>query len=188
MELRVLKNEEKRMNFILFLFTSIIPPFAFAYVMLFNNGCIRDAVVFIIPFVSILIRLFEKKLGKYAKYLYILIYQIGAVLAITIGNDGSFGALPESYFLLLLLIVPYYDINMVKVTAVSMLVCNVAGILISPSSYLLMRTIPIWVFLLLVYSIAVLTTFIIIPRTRKLFADVEAKEEQTVRQRIYLQK
>ena len=36
MELEILKNEEKRMNMILFLFLLVIPVVAFFYVLLFN--------------------------------------------------------------------------------------------------------------------------------------------------------
>lgn len=38
MELEVLKNEEKRMNIIMFLFLLVIPVVAFIYVLLFNGG------------------------------------------------------------------------------------------------------------------------------------------------------
>lgn len=38
MELKVLKNEEKRMNMVMFLFLAAIPVVAFVYVLLFNGG------------------------------------------------------------------------------------------------------------------------------------------------------
>ena len=38
MELKVLKNEEKRMNMVMFLFLAGIPVVAFVYVLLFNGG------------------------------------------------------------------------------------------------------------------------------------------------------
>ena len=38
MELAILRDEEKRMNFIMFLFNLAIPVVAFFYVLLFNGG------------------------------------------------------------------------------------------------------------------------------------------------------
>lgn len=38
MELEILKNEEKRTNFVMFLFYSAVPVVAFLYVFLFNGG------------------------------------------------------------------------------------------------------------------------------------------------------
>ncbi len=43
MNLAVLKNEEKQMNLIMFIFMDIIPVVAFVYVLLFNGGQARDA-------------------------------------------------------------------------------------------------------------------------------------------------
>ncbi len=71
MNLAVLKNEEKQMNLIMFIFMDIIPVVAFVYVLLFNGGQTRDAFALSMIGCSLLIKLFEKVLGKYAKYLYI---------------------------------------------------------------------------------------------------------------------
>ena len=73
MNLAVLKNEEKQMNLIMFIFMDIIPVVAFVYVLLFNGGQTRDAFALSMIGCSLLIKLFEKALGKYAKYLYIII-------------------------------------------------------------------------------------------------------------------
>lgn len=42
MELEILKDEEKRMNLIMFLFVAVIPVCAFTYVMLFNSGSLKE--------------------------------------------------------------------------------------------------------------------------------------------------
>ena len=67
MELEILKNEEKRMNMIMFLFLAIIPCVAVGYVLLFNNGALRDCIVLTMVAGSILVRIFEKQLGSFAK-------------------------------------------------------------------------------------------------------------------------
>ena len=54
MELEVLKNEEKRMNIIMFLFLLVIPVVAFVYVLLFNGGGMKDAIALIMVVSSII--------------------------------------------------------------------------------------------------------------------------------------
>ncbi|MCX4319966.1 MAG: chemotaxis protein, partial [Lachnospiraceae bacterium] len=76
MELEVLNEEEKRMNLILFVFMLAIPIVATTYVMLFNNGTWIDLIAVSMSFMSILVRLFEKSLGKYAKYIYLSIMPV----------------------------------------------------------------------------------------------------------------
>ena len=63
MELEILKNEEKRMNMIMFLFLDVIPVVAVTYVLLFNGGSGRDAIALVMVAASLLIKVFEKKLG-----------------------------------------------------------------------------------------------------------------------------
>lgn len=59
MELEILQNEEKRMNMILFLFLVSIPVVAFFYVLLFNGGGIRDAVVLLMVVSALIIKALE---------------------------------------------------------------------------------------------------------------------------------
>ena len=62
MELQILKNEEKRMNMIMFLFMMVIPIVAVVYVLLFNHGGKRDLIALIMPVICLLVKLFEKKI------------------------------------------------------------------------------------------------------------------------------
>ena len=121
MELEVLNEEEKRMNLILFVFMLAIPIVATTYVMLFNNGTWIDLIAVSMSFMSILVRLFEKSLGKYAKYIYLSIMPVFGAVTIVVGNDGVFGAFPEAFLLLLMLAVPYYNLNTIKATAITTL-------------------------------------------------------------------
>ena len=124
MELTVLKNEEKRMNLILFLFLDIIPVVAFVYVLLFNGGQARDAVALVMVGCSLVVRLLEKALGKYAKYLYISIMTVIGAVTIVAGTPACFGAMVEAYFLILFLAVPYYDLSVIKVCAAVTVIAN----------------------------------------------------------------
>ena len=60
MELSILKNEEKRMNLIMFLFLACIPCVAMGYVLLFNGGSARDCIVL----AMVLARSEERRVGK----------------------------------------------------------------------------------------------------------------------------
>ena len=107
MELEILKDEEKRMNLIMFLFVAVIPVCAFTYVMLFNSGSFkRDIVALVISAGSLLIKAFEKVLGKYAKYFYISVLPVLGVIVIAASGPAVYGAMAEAYFLVLFLCIP----------------------------------------------------------------------------------
>lgn len=57
MKLELLKNEERQMNLIMFLaWGFLIPIAAFAFVMLFLDGTVKDAVVLLMVVFAILIK------------------------------------------------------------------------------------------------------------------------------------
>lgn len=176
MELEILKNEEKRMNMILFLFLLVIPVVAFFYVLLFNGGAGRDAIVLGMVAASVLIKLFEKKLGSYAKYLYISVLPAFGAVTIVAGTPGAFGAMVEAYFLVLFLAIPYYDLSVIKVCTAVTVVVNAAALVIFRQAYLCMYTLSIWVFIIMVYVLAIAAAVFIVFRARSLFMTVEQKE------------
>lgn len=176
MELEILKNEEKRMNMILFVFLDVIPIVAVVYVLLFNGGSGRDAVALAMVAASLLIKVFEKKLGAYAKYMYISVLPLFGALTLGVGTPGVFGAMVEAYFLVLFLAVPYYDLSVIKVCAAVTVGVNVIGLIIFRQAYLSMYTLPIWIFIIMVYVLAIAAAAFIVFRARSLFAAVEQKE------------
>ena len=111
----ILKNEEKRMNFIMFLFYAAIPLVAFLYVLFFNGGSMRDSIALIMVLIGVLVKIFEKPLGRYAKYLYVSILPVIGAVTIIVGTPAGFGAMVEAYFLILFLSVAYYDLSVIKV-------------------------------------------------------------------------
>lgn len=117
MKLEILKNEEKRMNMILFLFLISIPVVAFIYVLLFNGGKGRDAIVLLMVAAALIIKALEKQLGSNAKYLYISVLPFFGAVTLAFGTPGTFGAMVEAYFLILFLAIPYYDLSVIKVCA-----------------------------------------------------------------------
>ena len=176
MELEILKNEEKRMNMILFVFLDVIPIVAVVYVLLFNGGSSRDAVALAMVAASLLIKVFEKKLGAYAKYMYISVLPLFGALTLGVGTPGVFGAMVEAYFLVLFLAVPYYDLSVIKVCAAVTVGVNAIGLIIFRQAYLSMYTLPIWIFIIMVYVLAIAAAAFIVFRARSLFAAVEQKQ------------
>lgn len=177
MNLNVLKNEEKQMNLIMFLANVSIPVVAFSFVMLFLDGTGKDAMIFLMALLGILTRLFEKKLGSLAKYIYVSILPIVGAIVIVFANDGKFVAMTQAYLLILVMSIAYYDKSVVLVNALATIIVNAAAMIIFTDSYLLMHTIPVWIFIMLVFMLAVITAFVISARTYRLFADIESKEE-----------
>lgn len=64
MQLEILENEEKRMNRIVFLFLMVIPVVAFIYVLLFNGGSMKDAVVLLMALAGLIVKVLEKSLVR----------------------------------------------------------------------------------------------------------------------------
>ncbi len=178
MELEILKNEEKRMNMIMFVFLAVIPVVAVVYVLLFNGGTMRDTIALIMVVASLLIKAFEKVLGKYAKYFYISVLPVLGAVTIVMGNPASFGAMVEAYFLVLFLAVPYYDLSLIKVCTAVTIIPNVIAMIIFPDMYLAMYTLSIWIFAWMVYALAVIVAVLIVMRARELFLNVEKKEQE----------
>lgn len=178
MELDILKNEEKQMNLIMWLINSVVPIAGFAFVMLFLQGTFIDVVVFMMPVASMITKLFEKKLGKYAKYVYMSIIPVGGALTAAITGDGKYGAISHCYFFTLLLGIAYYNASVIKATAIITIVSNAICMIIAPKGFLKMHSLIIWIFIMIVFILAVLGTMMIAARTYSLFQTVEEKETQ----------
>lgn len=181
MELNILKNEEKKMNTLFFAFLLVIPCVALGYVLLFNNGAAKDCIVLLMMLASVLVKLFEKVLGKFAKYLYVAILPIFGVVTIVFGSPAAFGAMAEAYFLILFLAVPYYDVTMIGVCTAVTIIPNIIAMFIFPKAYLAMYPFSIWIFVWMVYVLAVLVAVFIVKRARSLFQTVEVKEHEMER-------
>lgn len=178
MDLAILRNEEKRMNFIMFLFYVAIPVVAFLYVFFFNGGSLKDSIVLLMALCSLIIKALEKPLGKYAKYLYVSIMPVFGAVTIVFGTPAGFGAMVEAYFLILFLSVSYYDLSVIKVYTAALFISNIAFMIFFPQAFLAMYTLPIWIFIAMVYVLAILGALMIISRARTLFITVEQKEHE----------
>lgn len=176
MEANILKDEEKNMNKIMFLVNMIIPIAALMFVLLFLKGTAIDSVVLLMSVASILVRIFEKKLGKIAKYMYLGIMPVFGAVVIVVGNDGKFGAISQCYFLLIILATAYYNFDAIKVTAITTVAINGIALILFPGAYVKMHSITVWVFILVVYILAIMAASVITKRTNTMFIKEKEKE------------
>lgn len=176
MELKILKNEESKMNSIMFGTVIFVAIAAFAFVMLFLDGTARDSIIFTMAAASILIKLFEKKLGSLAKYFYVSLFPIFGAVVIAVSNDGKYGAITQAYFFGLILCIAYYDVSVVWVNAIMTVVVNSIAMIIFPHSYFLLHKLIVWIFIMIVYLLAVLVAVLITRHTYELFKKIETEE------------
>lgn len=179
MKLNVLKNVEKQMNLVMFLFNVGIPIVAFFYVLLFLEGTSKDAIIFVMLAAGVFIKLLEKPLGGAAKFLNVSVMPLAGVLTIVFANDGRFGAMTQAYFLALILSIAYYNKMVVVVCGAVTIAANTIGLILFTDSFLLMHNLPLWIFIILVFLLGTVTSYIIAGFTYKLFEKVQLKEEET---------
>lgn len=165
MKLGFLRHEEAQMNIFMFLVSIAISVVAFWFVMAFLGGTAIDASIFLVAISSILIRIFEKRLGRYAKYLYVSTMPFWGAIVITVGNDGRFLAMTQAYFLWLFLGIAYYDVSVVKVCVAVTLITNSIAFFLCPEAYLKLHNSYVWTFIFIVYILAAVAAFSITKRT-----------------------
>ena len=180
MELEVLKNEEKRMNFIMFLVNIILPIAGTAFVMLFLNGTKRDFICLIIPVGSIVVKLFEKLLGKFAKYFYVSLFPILGGITMAYTGDGLFGAMTHCFFLILVIEIAYFSKSIIIVNAITTIIGNLIIGLLFQEEYLIMFNAIVWIFIGIVYSVGTFLALGVATRANVLFFEGENKKKKTL--------
>lgn len=178
MELNVLKNVERKKNLLMFIVNVVVPIAALLFVMLFLKGTVRDVIVLLVSLAAVMVRLFEAKLGKFAKYLYVSMMPLFGAVVIVVGADGKFAAMTQAYFFVLLLSIGYYDISVIKVNSVVTLISNIIGMIIFPNAFLQMHSWIVWIFIGIVYILAVAGAIMTAKETYELFAKIEDKEQE----------
>lgn len=76
MQLQSMKNEEKLINNILFIYILGVAISGWVFVMIFLNGGVRECIFLLSGLSAIITKLFEKMLGSKAKYVYACIFPI----------------------------------------------------------------------------------------------------------------
>lgn len=181
MQAQSVKNEEKLVNGIMFIYILGVAIAGWGFVMVMLNGGLRECVFLLSGVCAILTRVFEKQLGDKAKYVYACIPPvIGAITAAVGGSSDSAGyiCLTHYYFVATLLLVPYYEQKILKVSTAVTIVVNAVAMLLFPAGFLKLH-LPIgWIFTGIVYVILFVACCFIVHCTTALFGMVEDKGKE----------
>ncbi|MCI8938211.1 MAG: hypothetical protein HFI44_15430 [Lachnospiraceae bacterium] len=178
MQVQSMKNEEKLINNIMFIYILCVGIAGWGFVMVLLNGGPRECIFLLSGLAAILTKVFEKHLGSKAKYVYACIPPIiGAVTAAFCGPSASEGyvCLTHYYFVTTLLLVPYYEQKLLKVSAAVTVVVNAGMMIAFPEGFLKLHNIIGWIFTGIVYAILVAACCFISYRATTLFGMVEEK-------------
>lgn len=179
MELQSMKNEEKLVNNILFIYILVVAISGWAFVMIFLNGGVRECIFLLSGLSAIITKIFEKRLGSKAKYVYACIPPIiGAITAaVSCTNDSAgYVCLTHYYFVATLLLVPYYEQKLIKTSYVVTVVVNVGMMIVFPAGFLKLHSLIGWIFTAIVYTVLLAACCFICYRATILFGMVEKKE------------
>ena len=173
-------EQEKKMNLIMFgVWGFLIPIAACIFVIVLLHGNLKDTAVLLMTVAAVFIRLFENKLGTKAKYFYSCLMPIGGVITMIADGEGRYAAITQAYFLATIMIIIYYDIKLLKVTAGVTIVANFAALVIFQKAYFSLHNPVVWLFILIVYILFVITVYLIITYTNSLYDVVKGKEAET---------
>lgn len=176
MELESIKNKEKFMNLIMFWTNIMIPLVAYAFVMLFLNGERKDAIVLIMVAAAVVTKICERWLGKYAKYIYGCIIPVVGAVTIAFADGGHFIAMTHGYFMVTVMMIPYYNLSLSLVNALSTIGVNLVAMLLFPKGYTAMHPVVGWVFITAVYVLLAIICMIVSDCTRKMFYSIREGE------------
>lgn len=181
MQVESVKSEEKLVNNIMFLYILGVAISGWGFVMVMLNGGLRECVFLLSGVCAILTKALEKHLGSKAKYVYACIPPvIGAITAAVSCTPDSAGyvCLTHYYFVATLLLVPYYEQKLLKVSTIVTIVVNAGMMIIFPAGFLKLH-LPIgWIFTGIVYVILFVACSFIVHRVTTLFSMVEDKGKE----------
>ncbi|MBD5461587.1 MAG: hypothetical protein HDR24_00795 [Lachnospiraceae bacterium] len=181
MQVQSMKNEEKLINNIMFIYILGVGIAGWGFVMILLNGGIRECIFLLSGVFAILTKVFENQLGGKAKYIYACIPPImGAVTVAFCGSSPSPGyiCITHYYFVTTLLLVPYYEQKLLKVSAAVTAVVNAGMMIAFPAGFLKLHNVIGWIFTGIVYVILVAACCFISYRATVLFGLVEEKGKE----------
>lgn len=181
MQLQAIKNEEKLVNNIIFVYILAVSMAGWAFVMIFLNGGIRECFFALTGVCAIITKLLEKQLGGKTKYVYACIPPILGAVTCAICNtpdSDSYVCITHYYMVATLLLVPYYDLKLIRFSTIITLVVNVVMMIPFPAGFLKLHSIIGWIFIAIVYVILFAGCTFIAHRAITLFKSVEDKEKE----------
>lgn len=189
MQVQSVRNEEKLVNNIMFAYIVGVGVAGFSFVMLFLNGGIRECIFLLSCVGGIVTKMFEKQLGSKAKYVYACIPPIMGAITCAVCNTStseSYICITHYYMVATLLLVPYYDQKLLRVSTIVTIVVNAAMMIVFPAGFLKIHNVIGWIFTAIVYLILFAACCFISYRTTVLFGTVEdqGKEVEDVLSKV----
>lgn len=182
MQSQAANSEEKLTNNILFIYLLGVAISGFSFVMIFLNGGLRECIFLLSGVSAIITKLFEKKLGEKAKYVYACIPPvIGAITAAVCNTStsDSYVCLTHYYFVATLLLVPFYSQKLIRVSVAVTIAANLGMMILFPAGFLKLHSVIAWVFIGIVYLVLFAACSFIIYRTTALFQVVENQGQES---------
>lgn len=181
MQMQSMKNEEKIVNTVMFVYILGISVSGWAFVMIFLKGGIQECTFLLTGVGAVLTRIFEKRLGEKAKYFYACIPPVIGALTAAAGStsaSGGYVCLTHYYFVTTVLLISYYDLKLIKVNAIVTVVANAVLMILFPTGFLKLHVLIGWIFMVVFYFVAFLAAIFISRRAIFLFGTVEDKEKE----------
>lgn len=149
MQPSALKKEERLLNNILFVYILGVAFFGWLAVTLFLNGGIRECTFLLSGLCAIITKLLEKKLGRFAKYIYAGIPPImGAITnaVCSTPDSGSYVSITHYYFAATVLLIPYYNAKLIRFNAFLTIVVNAVMMIAFPAGFLKLHPLIGWIY------------------------------------------
>lgn len=182
LKLTILSMEEERVNFLACVFGGMVSILALIIVVGFLDGGPRDYIVLLLLAVSLLIRILEKKIERfapYAKYAY-MTFPIWGACVLVISGDGKFAAATQVYFMWLILATAYYDEKIVLFCSAMTILSTAGAIILFPKEMFKLDNLTIWFYMLIVYVMASILAAIIANRMRNMILQMQQLKQYEV--------
>lgn len=182
MQLQSIKKEEKLLNNIVFIYILGVSISGWSFVMIFLNGGIRECIFLLSGMFALITKAFEKKLGVTAKYVYAYIPPIiGAITcAVCSTNDSaSYVCITHYYFVATLLLLPYYELKLIKASVIVTIVVNGLMMIAFPTGFLKLHKLIGWIYTGFIYLVLFAVCAFIVYYTKELFCVIEQKAIET---------
>lgn len=180
MQLQSMKNEEKLINKIMFIYIVGVGIAGWSFVMLFLNGGARECIFPVSFLLAVITKVFEGKLGSKAKYVYALIPPIWGAITVAVSNtndSAGYVCITHYYFVTTLLLLPYYEQKLLRTNVIVTIIVNLVMFIAFPAGFLKLHNVIGWFFTMVVYLILFAACVFICHRTTRLFGMVEQQEE-----------
>lgn len=182
MQVQSVNSEEKLINNILFVYILGVAISGFSFVMLFLHGGIRECIFLLSGLSAIITKIFEKKLGSNAKYVYACIPPIVGAITCAVCNTNtsdSYVCITHYYFVATLLLVPFYEQKVIRVSTIVTIVVNFGMMILFPAGFLKLHSVIGWIFTTIVYLVLFAACSFVAYRAKTLLELAEEKGKES---------